>query len=61
MEIVICKNCKGTGFVYFDVGTHKSEYEYQTCTVCMGSGRMELKVIEKRIPFVPDINKAYKR
>ena len=53
MCIVLCSKCEGTGQVHYDVGTHKSEYEYEQCSVCEGSGRLiETKIAPKYEPFV---------
>ena len=48
-KIVICDECDGVGKIHkcYDVGTHKSEYEYESkiCEQCKGSGRMSKEVI----------------
>lgn len=59
--IIICTRCKGTGHVYFDVGTHNSEYEYEICGKCKGSGRMieEVNTTYKVfIQNIDDVNQA---
>jgi len=57
-EIIICTRCKGFGFVEFDVGSHKSEYETEVCGACKGSGRLEQTTDVTVAPFVPDENKS---
>lgn len=52
-EIIICKDCDGTGLRQFDMGTHKSEYETVTCERCGGSGRVVKTVVTTEKPFVP--------
>lgn len=60
-QIVICKDCKGYGQIHYDVGTHKSEYEYAMCSECNGSGRLEETTHVKHKPFVPGIDKSCRR
>ena len=49
--LIICDKCKGTGFLEWDVGTHKSELKYGECNKCKGSGRLEKIVSIKTGPF----------
>lgn len=58
MKIIICEKCKGIGRLCHDVGTHKTEYEYEVCSVCNGSGRMEEAVSVSLKPFEPGPNKS---
>ena len=43
-EIIICSKCKGSGLNSWDVCVdyHKNDYEteYETCTMCKGTGRL---------------------
>lgn len=57
-SIVICDECKGNGQVRYDVGSHKSEYEYSKCKKCKGSGRLEETTSVQHKPFVPGGVKA---
>ena len=56
-EIVMCDECKGVGKIHkmYDVGCHKSEYEYEskTCSRCKGSGRLLKEVIINFKPYDP--------
>ena len=54
--IIICDYCEGTGYIQFDVGTHKSEYVTKICETCNGSGRLNKKVSVTFDPFIPDKN-----
>jgi len=56
-EIVICDKCYGVGKIHrcYDVGGHKSEYEYESkiCEQCNGSGRFCNEVIVIFKPYNP--------
>jgi len=52
-KIIICYDCDGTGQVCYDVGSHKSKYEYEKCKTCSGSGRLEQTTDVTHEPFVP--------
>ena len=56
-KIIICPTCKGVGKLHIrrDVGTHKSEYEYEDkkCKECKGSGRLYQEVCISTEPFNP--------
>lgn len=60
-DIVICDKCKGVGKIHrcYDVGSHKSEYEYESkvCKQCKGSGRLCKEVIVKFKPYDPETAK----
>ena len=56
-KIVICDECGGVGKIHkcYDVGGHKSEYEYESkvCERCNGSGRMYKEVTVNFKPYDP--------
>lgn len=60
-EIVICTQCRGIGKIHrcYDVGSHKSEYEYESevCIRCKGSGRMLKETIINFKPYDPETAK----
>ncbi len=61
MTIEICPRCKGYGFITIDVGSHKSEYETETCSQCLGSGRIEMESIYREAPFKSGESERYHR
>jgi len=60
-EIVICTQCRGIGKIHrkYDVGSHKSEYEYESkvCEQCKGSGRMLKEIIINFESYDPETAK----
>jgi len=56
-EIVVCTQCRGIGKIHrrYNVGSHKSEYEYESevCIQCKGSGRMLKETIINFKPYDP--------
>jgi len=56
--IVICTECDGTGQRRYDVGTHKSEYRYEQCKKCKGSGRLIETTETEYEPFTPGETKS---
>lgn len=52
METIICHNCKGSGEVTIDVGTH-------TCSNCKGTGRLYQNYYSYTVPFGTDKKLIY--
>ena len=62
--IEICEECKGTGEITIDNGTHNSDYETHTCVDCKGSGKVEKHTFKYTIPYDSDwtlINDAQRK
>jgi DnaJ-class molecular chaperone len=57
-QIVICDKCNGVGQIHkcYDVGTHHSEYEYESkvCESCKGSGRLLKEITVEFKPYDPE-------
>lgn len=60
MEIKICKRCEGNGTICEDDGTHSSDYEYNTCSKCNGTGRVKTRSYSYSVPFDMENEKIYK-
>jgi DnaJ-class molecular chaperone len=59
MNIKICKNCDGKGEIRTDVGYHQSDYEYNTCSSCRGTGRVYVSEYSISVPFGSDLKEFY--
>ncbi len=59
MTISICSECKGTGEVREDVGTHTSDWVYLTCKDCNGTGKIKRYTYTCAVPFDMDDSQIY--
>lgn len=59
MKISICSKCDGKGEIRTDVGGHRSEYEYNTCSSCGGTGRVYVNVYSISVPYGSDLKEFY--
>jgi len=60
MNIEICHTCKGEGEIRTDVVYHNSEYVWNKCTTCNGTGRVLTRSYKLIIPFGADKTEYYK-
>lgn len=55
-NIKICTLCNGYGQIKNDIGTHMSDYVWEVCPRCKGTGRVVFGNYNYEVPFGTDVN-----
>ena len=55
-DVKICALCSGKGQVKNDVGGHMSDYTWEACPHCKGTGRVVFGHYNYEVPFGTDTN-----